>query len=77
MACIKIALKCVRPDLVTRPTIYKIIDNLDINKIYTPNQLYYGTREFTLNFLKGITNNFSMHNKVGHGGHAVVYKVYI
>lgn len=73
-ACIEIALKCVKSDLVTRPTITEIVDKLDINKIYTVDQLYYRTREFTLNFLNGITNYFSEQNIVGHGGYGVVYK---
>ncbi|XP_066372437.1 uncharacterized protein [Miscanthus floridulus] len=74
MACIKIALKCVKSDEVMRPTITEIVDKLDINKIYTAEQLDYQTRKFTLNFLKGITNNFSTQNIVGRGGYGVVYK---
>jgi hypothetical protein len=76
-ACIKIALKCVKSDLLMRPTITEIVDKLDFKKIYIGNQLYYRTREFTLNFLRGITNDFSTQNIVGHGGYGIVYKVYI
>jgi len=73
-ACIKIALKCVKSDLLMRPTITEIVDKLDFKKIYIGNQLYYRTREFTLNFLRGITNDFSTQNIVGHGGYGIVYK---
>ncbi|TKW15106.1 hypothetical protein SEVIR_5G209500v4 [Setaria viridis] len=75
-ACIEIALKCVKSDRVMRPTITEIVDKL--NKIYIAegssiDQLY-RTREFTLEFLERITNNFSMQNIVGRGGFGVIYK---
>ncbi|CAO2183595.1 unnamed protein product, partial [Urochloa humidicola] len=75
-ACIEIALKCVKSDRVMRPTITEIVDKL--NKIHIAgcssiDQLY-RTREFTLEFLKRITNNFSTQNIVGRGGYGVIYK---
>jgi serine/threonine protein kinase len=75
--CIEIALKCVKSDLVMRPTMTEILDKL--NKIYTADcssidQLY-RTREFTLEFLEHITNKFSMQSIVGRGAYGVIYKV--
>jgi serine/threonine protein kinase len=74
--CIEIALKCVKSDLVMRPTMTEILDKL--NKIYTADcssidQLY-RTREFTLEFLEHITNKFSMQSIVGRGAYGVIYK---
>ena len=34
------------------------------------------TREFTLEFLEQITDNFSKEHVIGSGGYGVVYKVY-
>lgn len=64
-------------DRVMRPTITEIVDKL--NKIHiddctTIDQLY-RTREFTLEFLKNITNDFSEENIIGRGGYGFVYKV--
>ncbi|RLM93913.1 dual specificity protein kinase zak2-like isoform X3 [Panicum miliaceum] len=74
--CIEIALKCVKSDLVMRPTMTEILDKL--NKIYIADcssidQLY-RTREFTLEFLERITNKFSMQSIVGRGAYGVIYK---
>lgn len=74
-ACIEIALECVNSDRVMRPTITEIVD-----KVYIPDEessidRLYRTREFTLEFLGHITNNFSTQNIVGRGGFGVIYKV--
>ncbi|XP_037462947.1 putative receptor-like protein kinase At4g00960 [Triticum dicoccoides] len=62
--CIEIALKCVEFNLVKRPTINEIIQEL--NKI--------DIVEWSFEFLQRITNGFSDHNIVGRGGYGVIYK---
>ncbi|KAF7046676.1 hypothetical protein CFC21_055693 [Triticum aestivum] len=60
--CIKIALKCVESDRVKRPTINKVIEEL--NKIV----------ECSFESLEHITDNFSEQNIVGRGGYGTIYK---
>ncbi|KAF7046675.1 hypothetical protein CFC21_055692 [Triticum aestivum] len=62
--CIGIALKCVEFNLMKRPTINEIIQEL--NKI--------DIVEWSFEFLERITNGFSEQNIVGRGGYGVIYK---
>ena len=62
--CIEIALKCVEFNLVKRPTINEIIEEL--NKI--------DIVEWSFKSLENITNDFSEKNIVGRGGYGVIYK---